>query len=108
MLRITILSFDGCPHRELALERTRAAIAAEDAIATVAEEFVEDAAAAYVSRFLGSPSVRVEGIDVERSARASDRFGFMCRTYRTEHDTEGAPSIDMIRAALRESSATRG
>ncbi len=100
-LRIEILSFDGCPNRDVALQRLHAAIDAEHVTAEVTEVRVKDPAAAKSLRFLGSPTVRVNGVDVEPSARSSDRFGFMCRTYLTERGAEGAPSIEIIRAALR-------
>src|ERR1017187_1256709 len=100
-VRIEVLSFDGCPNRDIALQRLRAAIDAEEVTAEVTEVQVKDPAAAESLRFLGSPTVRVNGVDVEHRARSSARFGFMCRTYLTEHGPEGAPSIEIIRAALR-------
>ena len=56
-------------------------------------------------RFLGSPSVRVNGRDVEPGADARDAFGLMCRTYRRGETVEGAPPVGMIQAAIR---ASRG
>jgi hypothetical protein len=103
-MRIEVLSFDGCPNRDIALERLRAALAAERMTAELTEILVTDPVAAKSLRFLGSPTIRVNGIDVEVSARALDQFGFVCRTYRNEFGAEGAPSIETIRAALRGSS----
>jgi len=100
-VRIEVLSFDGCPNRDVALQRLHAAIDAEHVIAEVTEVTVKDPAAAESLQFLGSPTVRVNGVDVEPAARSSDRFGFMCRTYLTEHGPQGAPSIETMRAALR-------
>jgi hypothetical protein len=102
-MRIEMLSFDGCPNRDVALERLLAALETECLTAEVTEVLVTDPAAAEALRFLGSPTVRINGIDVAPFARALDRFGFMCRTYQTEHGTEGAPSLETIRAALRTS-----
>ena len=50
--------------------------------------------------FLGSPSVRVKGLDVEPAARDSDQVGFGCRTYVNGGVREGIPSVELIRAAL--------
>ena len=100
-LCIEVLSFDGCPNRDLALQRLREAIDAERFTADVTEVNVIDPAAAEAMRFLGSPTIRVNGLDVEPSARSSDQFGFMCRTYLNEYGAEGAPSVESIRDALR-------
>jgi hypothetical protein len=47
--------------------------------------------------FLGSPTIRVNGLDVDPPSRASTDIGFACRRY-----AGGIPSEDMIRAALYE------
>jgi len=53
-------------------------------------------------RFLGSPTVLVNGLDVEPSARNSDQIGFGCRTYNCGDRRVGLPGEDLIRAALVE------
>ena len=53
-------------------------------------------------RFLGSPTVLVNGLDVEPSARNSDQIGFGCRTYTSGDRRVGIPGEDLIRAALVE------
>jgi hypothetical protein len=53
-------------------------------------------------RFLGSPSIRIDGRDVEPSARLSNQFGMMCRTYTNAGRRAGVPPTEWIRAALRE------
>jgi hypothetical protein len=100
-MRIELLSFEDCPNRDIAFERLRLALEMERLTVEVREILLDDPADAQALRFLGSPTVRIDGLDVEPSARSSERFGFMCRTYRSEHGVEGAPSLDIIRAALR-------
>ena len=53
-------------------------------------------------RFLGSPTVLVDGVDVEPSARNSDQIGFGCRIYTCGDKRVGVPGEDLIRAALIE------
>ena len=53
-------------------------------------------------RFIGSPTVLVDGVDVEPSARNSDQIGFGCRTYVCGDRRAGVPSEELIRAALIE------
>lgn len=52
-------------------------------------------------RFLGSPTIRIDGIDVEPKARSRTDYGFMCRTYRTAKDLAGTPSRAQIVAAIK-------
>ena len=53
-------------------------------------------------RFLGSPTVLVNGMDVEPSARNSDQIGFGCRTYVCGDRRVGVPGEDLIRKAIIE------
>ena len=53
-------------------------------------------------RFLGSPSVRVNGTDVEPAARDRVDYGLMCRVYRQGRELREAPSVAMIRASIRQ------
>jgi hypothetical protein len=47
--------------------------------------------------FLGSPTIRVNGLDIDPASRSVTGAGFACRCY-----AGGLPSEDMIRAALLE------
>ncbi|MCL6546936.1 MAG: DUF2703 domain-containing protein [Bryobacteraceae bacterium] len=101
-MRIEVLFFDGCPNHRLALERVNSALAQEGVEAEVIEVRVPDEAAARELGFLGSPTVRINGQDVEPAARGLKQFGMCCRTYFEGGRRSGAPSQEMIRAALRE------
>lgn len=68
----------------------------------VLEVPVTDSASALAYRFLGSPTVKINGIDVEPSARTSNQFGLMCRTYLDGTKREGLPPIALISRALLE------
>lgn len=99
-LQIEVLYFKGCPNHEPAVEQVRRAMRAEAIANAVKEIEVRDAAMAQEIRFLGSPSVRVNGMDVEEAARDAKTFGFGCRTYFEENRRSGLPPIDLIRRAL--------
>ncbi len=100
-LHVQLFSFGECPNRDAAMANVRAALDEERVVADVTEVAVEDPTLAQELRFLGSPSVRINGVDVEPAARSVEEFGLMCRTYQAPHGLEGAPSIEMIRAAVR-------
>lgn len=55
-------------------------------------------------KFLGSPTIRVNGQDVDPASRKSVDYGMKCRLYRTEEGTVGWPSKKMVLTALKEGS----
>ena len=97
---VEILYIDGCPNsgpaREL-VERVAAEIGVQPEIELVE---VDDAAAAAGLRFLGSPTVRVDGRDVEPGAEERRGAVLSCRVYRTERGVSGRPDEGWIRSAL--------
>lgn len=102
-MKIEVLYFKGCPNHEPAVARVRHALSTEGIDITVEEVEVTDAAIAQELGFLGSPSIRVDGLDVEPEARGLRTFGFGCRTYSdAEGQRSGLPSISVIRRALTE------
>ena len=101
-MTIEILYFPDCPNYLPAVEHVQSALREERVSAEISHVAVLDAATSTATRFLGSPSVRINGVDVELSARSARAPGMCCRTYRAGNGTEGAPSIELIRAAIRE------
>lgn len=101
-MRIEIFYFQGCPNHHHAVERVREVLKQEGLQAELAAVEVPDAATAQKAGFLGSPTVRVNGVDVEPAARSSKQFGMMCRTYVADGKREGAPPAEMIREAVRQ------
>jgi hypothetical protein len=101
-MNIEILYFDGCPNHGPALQRVQELLREESMSAEISQILVCDPALAREIGFLGSPSVRVNGLDVEPAARAAREYGMMCRTYVIDGDREGLPSREMIRRALHE------
>lgn len=95
-IRIEVFYFEGCPNHSPTLEQIDAVLRHEDCNAEVREVLVPDAVTAQKVRFLGSPTVRVNGIDIESEASAGRGFGLMCRRY-----AGGVPSQELIRAAVR-------
>ncbi|MBS1879563.1 MAG: hypothetical protein JST31_08625, partial [Actinobacteria bacterium] len=61
---------------------------------------VESIEEAEHERFLGSPTVRVDGVDVEPGADERTDFGLKCRIYRTGEGASGAPPRAWIEAAI--------
>ncbi len=96
MKRIDILYFEGCPNHKPAVEMAKSVIGELGIEAEINEVEVLSPEDAQAKRFLGSPSIHVDGIDVEPSARERPDFGYSCRTY----SGKGLPTREMLTAAL--------
>lgn len=100
--RIEILYFDGCPNWQKAVDHVRNVVvqAGLEQVVSVQTVAIETDEQAQRTQFLGSPSVRVDGQDVERSAADRTDFGLQCRVYEHAGRLSGLPSADIIRRAL--------
>ena len=105
-MNIEILYFDECPNHGPTVERVKEALRQEGRTAQLVEVNVRDEATAQAMRFLGSPTVQIDGMDIEATARSSKDFGVMCRTYGDSGNRAGIPPINLIRAALRETAGS--
>jgi hypothetical protein len=97
---VEVLYFDGCPNHEPSLalvERLSRELGIEPRIELVN---VPDQEAAQRLRFLGSPTIRVAGIDVDPRTEERTDFGLSCRIFRTEAGIVGQPDERWVRAAL--------
>ncbi len=101
-MKIEVLYFSGCPNHAPAIERVREALRTEGLSGEIVEIEVPDTESAQRLKFLGSPSVRVNSIDIEPEARSRTEFGMMCRTYAVSGRGEGLPSREMLRQAIRD------
>lgn len=102
-MKVEVLYIAGCPNHKPAVARVQQALGEAGLSADIEEMEVRDAAMAQRVCFLGSPSVRVNGLDVEKEARATQSFGFGCRSYAEAARRTGLPSLELIRKALLES-----
>ena len=100
--RVDILYFEGCPNYKGArasVQRLTAELGVEPELRLVQ---IPDADAATRLRFLGSPTVRVDGRDVEPGADRRRDYVLSCRVYRGERGFSGAPEEQWLRDALME------
>ncbi|MGQ9490114.1 MAG: DF family (seleno)protein [Anaerolineae bacterium] len=101
MLKITFLYYEDCPSHEEALVRLRQAIAEEGVAAEVEIVKVETEDAAVRYRFTGSPTILVEGRDIDPPP-ATAQYALTCRAYRREDGRiTPLPPLALIRRALR-------
>ena len=97
---IEVLYVQDCPHYPATLalvERMRAELGID---AELRPSLIVDQAAAEQARFPGSPTVRVDGRDVEPGSEPVTEYIVGCRLYRLEHRFAGQPEERWIRQAL--------
>ncbi len=68
--------------------------------ATIERIIVQTNADARKLGFLGSPTLKVNGVDVEPDARERTDFGMTCRVYQVDGRLLGSPPKKMIEEAL--------
>ena len=65
---IELLLVKGCQSRQSTMEMVEKAVAAKGVNATIKQTFVDSLEQARQLKFLGSPSIRINGIDIEPEA----------------------------------------
>lgn len=100
---VQLLYLSDCPNyqptREL-LEQTGRELGLELDLELIA---INDEQTAHRHRFLGSPTVLIDGDDVEPDARGRTDVALSCRIYRTAQGTRGYPDRELLQIALRAS-----
>jgi hypothetical protein len=97
---VEILYFDGCPNHRPAValvERLCRELGIEPELQLVN---VADQEAAQRLRFLGSPTIRVGGVDVDPRAEERSDYALSCRVFGTEAGIVGQPDERWVREAL--------
>lgn len=101
-LLVEVLTLEGCPHARSALELVERVVSELRLEASVRRIDVADLKEAEAHRFLGSPTIRVNGRDVEPGARERSEHILACRLYHTEAGVGGEPDEQWLRRALLE------
>lgn len=99
---IELLYFDGCPNHETFLPHLRHLLHDHGINAPVTFLRIENDDDARTHRFLGSPTLRVNGLDVEPAALDRHSYALQCRRYSTRNGPTGTPSDRWILDALIE------
>jgi hypothetical protein len=107
-MKIEVLYFDGCPNHEPLLSRLRDLLAQSGVVTDVGLRRVESVEAAERERFLGSPTLRIDGQDVEAGAERRTDFGLKCRLFATPDGLRGTPADEWVLDALARTAAESG
>lgn len=105
MPKVELLYFEGCPGAGPTYELLRRVLRQEGIEAKVDRIVVGDPEAARDRQFLGSPTVRIDGVDLEDSPLAdSTDHAWSCRRYLESEpgQPKAVPAAELIRRRLRE------
>jgi hypothetical protein len=94
-MRVKVLYFDGCPNHRPTVELVREVALEMGIDADIQEVEVKGVEEAIQLRFLGSPTVQVNGEDIDR-VRSDAGYGMSCRMY----GASGIPSREIVTSAL--------
>lgn len=107
---IEVLYFDGCPHYEAFLPHLHDLLDTHGVTTEVTLIRIDTDDDAQTHHFLGSPTVRIDGHDIEPDAgvhqhngaqdTSTSPYGMQCRLYRTPAGTTGMPNDQWILDAL--------
>ena len=97
---VDVLYVEDCPnypHTLALVQRVGTELGIDVEVRTT---LIADQAAAEQARFPGSPTVRVDGRDVEPGSEPPAEYTVACRLYRHEHHFAGRPEERWVRDAL--------
>lgn len=99
-LRIEFLFLSGCGNARAALHLLRRVLAEEHCEAPVTVRIIRDDDSVVRYRFHGSPTILIDGVDIEGPSVGREGCRPRCRTYHPHGGHPGVPHGDTIRRAL--------
>ena len=100
-MKATLYHITDCPSYTTALKNLKEALRREGLPEDVEMVSVADEAQAKAVRFIGSPTIRINGVDVEGLEAEHAGYGFGCRVYADGTRPAGWPSVKQIQQALQ-------
>ena len=104
-MKVEVLYISECPSHPAAVKLIKDVLAAKGIRTAVQEILVQDGGMASRLRFTGSPTIRINGKDVEEETQTADRFAVACRLYPGSKEV-GLPPVEWVLRAVTE--ALRG
>jgi len=101
-MKIEVLYFEGCPNHMPAMEILREALNSLSRHDEIHPVEIQTQAEAEAIGFVGSPSIRINGSDIEPWTRTARDFGLSCRTYVNGSHYDGVPSREVLRRSIME------
>ena len=100
-MKIEALYVAECPSHPAAVRMVKDVLAAQGVATEVHEVLVRDEGMATELKFVGSPTIRVNGRDVAEDTRKAQSFALCCRLYPGSKQV-GLPAAEIIHRAVIE------
>ncbi|MES0278303.1 MAG: DUF2703 domain-containing protein [Dehalococcoidales bacterium] len=104
-MKIELYYFDECPSYKTALKYIDEALKEKGLNIPVEMVRITSEEDAVRHRFLGSPSVRIDGVDIEPGTEKIKAFSLTCRLYLEDDNVLEWPGRKLIRQAIDNASA---
>jgi hypothetical protein len=101
-MKVEVLYIEGCPNHRPAVNLVTSALEERGLSSAVVEVPITSVDQAKALAFLGSPTIRINGVDVEPTVGKLSEFSFSCRTYTEQGKLSGVPSQNLIRRAIHQ------
>jgi hypothetical protein len=103
-VKIEVLYVPDCPHHPSAVKQLREVLSAEGVQTEINEVAVKDAQDAKKYAFRGSPTIRINGRDIEGGLHSPTFIELACRMYPGAKEA-GVPPLEMMQRAVRKARA---
>jgi hypothetical protein len=100
-MTLELLYLDGCANHDATVNLVHSVLEAEGLPAEVRQVLIRNHEDAEAHGFPGSPTVRVNGQDIESISTDRRGIGFACRTYLVNGQTQGVPPRSLVESAIR-------
>ena len=106
-MKIELLYVAGCPNHQPALNIVEDVLREQGLTPDVTQIEVSSPAQAAAVAFFGSPTVRVDGKDVDPTVNLFPSYGVSCRAYFVDGRLEGVPPREWILNAVLSSKSSQ-
>jgi hypothetical protein len=101
-VRIKFLYYAECPSHEEGLKRLKDAVVDEGVEAAIEAIEVKTEQEAQQLHFVGSPTILIDGVDIDPEGLEGQPYALTCRVYRRRDGRPSPlPEIELIRERLR-------
>ena len=108
VILVEILITEDCPNEDAAINLVGMAAQYVGVAPRLQLTEVGDLNQAEQHRFVGSPTIRVNGHDIAPPAESQQEVSLACRLYDTTEGLSGVPELTLIRVALEKAHAAEG
>jgi len=95
-MKVELLHIAGCPNTAAARPLLQQTLRQLGVRQPIDETEVSTSSQSEAMRFPGSPTIRIDGIDVEPDLPVRSSYGLSCRTYLVEGELCSLPTREMI------------